>query len=253
MKLHRVLIEMAKVSTSSANYVFIMIFLILALLYFIVFVFTIHRVRKIYQKNTTLIVSKMFFFCCALLCAFRVLSSGLLIIESYKYDYTNKDVDGSSKETNLAKLLYNGLYISGVVFGMMFFSLFWYIIVFTYKSHIRVGNVLENTKNPAASVKGLNVYYLILLIYTIIHISYIGLYNIGFYLSLVTSQFYISGICINNILAIVYYITGVVILKFKFSGVPYKTNVLSKQNKHLQKLGYFWVNIFTSQLYITCD
>ncbi|KAL4436283.1 hypothetical protein ABPG74_015874 [Tetrahymena malaccensis] len=225
-------------TTTSTNYVFIMIFLILALGYLIILILIVYRAKTLYNRQTTIIVSKIFYFQGFVLCAFRVISSVLLIIESYNYDYTNQD-DNNSQQDNFQKLLYNGLYISDAVFDMMYFSLFWFIIIYNYKSHVRIGNVLEDRKNPAASNKGLNIFTLITVLYSLVHLIIIFLYNLD--LQNLNQEFYISCISVSDILCIIYYIIGIFILKMKFSGSPYKSSVLEKEMKHLERMGYFWL------------
>ncbi|EAR84823.3 protein kinase (macronuclear) [Tetrahymena thermophila SB210] len=226
-------------TTTSTNYVFIMIFMILALGYLIILILILYRGKTLYNRSTTIIVSKIFYFQGFVLCAFRVISSVLLIIVSYNYDYTTEETNNTQQDNNIQKLLYNGLYISDAVFDMMYFSLFWYIIIYSYKSHVRVGNILEDRKNPAASNKGLNIYTLITVLYSLVHLLITCLYNLD--LQNLNQQFYISCISVSDILCIVYYIIGIFILKFKFSGAPYKSSALEKEMKHLERMGYFWL------------
>lgn len=127
----------------------------------------------------------------------------------------------------------------------MFFSLFWYLLIFQYKAHINIGAVLGKHLNPPASNRGLNWFYLLLVSYSLINLVFIGLYNASFTGISNFSELYILGSSLNNILCVLYYLIVITILKFKFSGTPAKTTKLSKELTHLEKMSYFWVKLIT--------
>lgn len=149
-----------------------MIFLFLALGYFLILLMSGYRIKKVINRVHCLVVAKVFYILIMILCLFRVFSSILIIIESYNYNSSQEE------ENQLTELLYNALYISDAVFGLMFFNLFWYLIIYYYKSHVRIGNVLFDGRNPAASIKGMNVYKILSAFYILIHLIYVSLYNL---------------------------------------------------------------------------
>lgn len=143
-------------STNGANYVFIMTFLLISLGYLILLVLAVCRVRAVFARPSPLVIGKVFYALTILLCAFSVCSSVLLIIESSHPK--SADSDTEEGENYVTSLLYNVLYISDAVFVLLFFNLFWFTLIYSYKSHIRIGDVLKDSKNPPASNRGMNFY-----------------------------------------------------------------------------------------------
>lgn len=150
-----------------------------------------------------------------------------------------EDEAGDTGESDVAKLLYNVLYISDALFVLLFFYLFWFTVIFSYKMRVRVGDVAARSRNPFASNSGKSVYILITIVYIALNIVCVTMYNLS---TLINSDMYLQIESINNMVSIFYYTFGVVYLHFKLSGRPFKSLQKQKNMQHIDLMGKYWVS-----------